>query len=41
MTIGETEAQKVTDPQLVLTAPSLLDLSMGLSHTALFKDAER
>lgn len=40
ITVGETEAQKVVDPQLAVTASGLLDLSTGLSHTALLKDAE-
>lgn len=35
ITLGETEAQKVTDHQLVVTAPSLLDFSTELS-TLLF-----
>lgn len=36
-----TEAQKMIDPQLVVTVPGVLHLSIGLSHSALFKDAER
>lgn len=31
----------MVDPQLAVTASGLLDLSTGLSHTALLKDAER
>lgn len=40
-TVGETEAQKMIDPLLVVTAPGVLHLSTRLSHGALCKDAER